>query len=173
MSSLLPASPYSSSDEGRPLLVKSVTTEAFNFIKNEKDFYAHIHSFRSDSSTLLRITDSKMKRISSGVLLDDILLEVKRPEDADFERKEHSSILNWYKEVTLKSSILDILEFLDHIHIGEERIPLRTVLEEYKKNENDDSEMYVNVRELYNSLFILLCMFLLYLLVLYMIIRFT
>ena len=182
MSSILPKSPSlsshdshsgdESSAESSLFRIKNISVEAFNFIKNENEFYDYIHSFSAESSPLLRITNSKMKRISSGVLLDDTVLEVKRPEDTNFERKHHTSILSWYKEVTVKSSILDALEFLDHIHIGENRIPLRTVLEVYKEK-NDEMLEYVNIRELYKALSILLFMFIFYLVVLYFVIRFT
>ena len=125
-----------------------------DFLKNEEFYYSYIHSFSTENTTILRITDDNGKRISSGILLknDTAVLEVKRTNTENFEREIHNSILEWYTSVCGKDS--PFTELFDHVLIGRNSVPLWNALkvvsdEDILKsqkgdddNDNDDDDGY-------------------------------
>jgi hypothetical protein len=103
------------------------------FLEDEMSFYSHIDSFSQERSTVLRILDSEGERISSAVLLSDnddlTVLEVKRTTEEDFERKNHMSIVNWYRDVCGGgTSTTDLFDKIV-IGAGDSSVPLWRVLE--------------------------------------------
>ena len=115
-----------------------ISTEVFDFTQYETIFYNTIHTYDSSSSTKLRILGDSIESLSLAVLLiNDTVFEITRDNVDKFQPITHTSIINWYKDVTGKTSIIDSLDFIDKIVVGEEYIPLRQMFEEYTENNNN------------------------------------
>ena len=144
-----------------------------DFLKNEEFYYSYIHSFSTENTTILRITDDNGKRISSGILLknDTAVVEVKRSNTENFEREVHNSILEWYTSVCGEDS--PFTEIFENVLIGNNSVPLWNVLkavcdDDNLKSEKDDEDNNENPMPVVISTFI--AIFIVYLMLIYYII---